>query len=381
MAGLPGGQDAAPLGGRAGSHRTQPLASPVYVSPILQGADPVISTVPVILPGVTSPYRWQEAWGDLPRVRDRHAWAHPGLAVGPGGSVFVADTAEPRLHVLDGASGSRIRSIPIPTEDAHGLAMESSAAGPRLWLADVGSRLWIRDGQSTSTGSGQGRVAILDLQTGAWLDVEPPHHDAYRESAYRPTHVTVDPGGDDVWIADGYGAHLVHRYGRDGAYRSTLSVGGRGSADGFDTPHATFVDRRGPEPRLLVTDRGHRRVRAFNLDGVAMDDLPATGLTSPSGISALGDLTLVAELNASVAVLDPDGHLIGRIGEGTPPEARGGWPNTRRSAGSVVRPRLVPGRFNSPHAMDVGPDGSIYVAEFVLGGRLVRITPDNMLGS
>lgn len=335
----------------------------------------MISAVPVSLPGVPIAHAWHEAWGDLPPVRDRHAWAHPGLVVGPAGTVFVADAAEPRLHVLDGANGSHLRSIPIPTDDAHGLAIEWDNARPRLWLADVGSRLWIRAGASQSTGSGQGRVAILDLERGAWSEAEPPRHPAYPDSPYKPTHVTIDPGGDDVWIADGYGAHLVHRYGRDGAYRNTLGVAGRGSTDGFDTPHATFVDRRGREPRLLVTDRGHRRVRAFDLDGTPMGDLPATGLTSPSGIAALGELTLVAELNASVAVLDPDGHLIGRIGEGEPPEARDGWPNTRRRDGSVVRPRLVAGRFNSPHAMDVGPDGSIYVAEFVLGGRLVKIGP------
>jgi hypothetical protein len=99
-------------------------------------------------------------------------------------------------------------------------------------------------------------------------------------------------------------------------------------------------------------------------------------LTSPSGIVGLGDLAIVAELHGRLAVIDADDRFVGTIGAGDLPDDREARPNARLAEGSVGRPTLVPGRFNSPHAVDIGPDGSLFVAEFVLGGRLVRLTPD-----
>lgn len=325
------------------------------------------------LPSTGAPYRWIEGWGEVPPPPDASAWAHPGLVVEPDGSVLVADTAAPIIHRLDGASGAWLASIALPATEVHGLACEPDVTGTRLWVADQGVRLTVDGGETVRSGPGFGRVIRGDLATGDWSEVEAPRHPVYREKPYRPTSIAFDPGSDDVWIADGYGGHVVHRYGRDGAYRSSI---GDGQGVPFDTPHGVWVDRRGREPRLLVADRVNRRIAAFDLDGAFIAQVGAGELTSPSGIVGIGELTIVAELNGSLAVIGPDDRVVGGICTGELPEAREGWPNARKADGSVGRPTLIPGRFNSPHAVDIGADGSIFVAEFVLGGRLVRLTPD-----
>jgi DNA-binding beta-propeller fold protein YncE len=43
-----------------------------------------------------------------------------------------------------------------------------------------------------------------------------------------------------------------------------------------------------------------------------------------------------------------------------------GWPN-------VPADRIVPGKFNSPHGLAVDRDGNLYVAEWLIGGRTVKL--------
>jgi hypothetical protein len=52
-----------------------------------------------------------------------------------------------------------------------------------------------------------------------------------------------------------------------------------------------------------------------------------------------------------------------------------GWPNALDADGQAVRThRLRPERFNSPHAVAFDRDGSLYVAEWLLGGRYTKLT-------
>ncbi|MCH8900464.1 MAG: hypothetical protein IH942_08265 [Acidobacteria bacterium] len=51
-----------------------------------------------------------------------------------------------------------------------------------------------------------------------------------------------------------------------------------------------------------------------------------------------------------------------------------GWPNSKDSDGQVVPTSLLePGKFNSPHGMAVDADGNLYVAEWLIGGRLTKL--------
>ena len=89
-------------------------------------------------------------------------------------------------------------------------------------------------------------------------------------------------GNGDIWVADGYGQYLVHRYSADGTYIQTLS--GEEGAGRFNCPHAVFIDRRHAQPEVWVADRGNGRIQVYSLDGSFLRVVGQGWLISPSAL-------------------------------------------------------------------------------------------------
>ncbi len=335
-----------------------------------------MTTLSVTIPGLSRPYTWEEGWADLPAPGDPGAWAHPGLAVLPSGDLLVVDADRPEVHVVTPA-GTRRRTIPLPVSEAHGITVEGSGTGLALWVADPGFKLRIRGPERIFEGPRAGRVVRVGMDGRILAEIGVPPHPLYREKPFQPTATLLTGTGSarTLWVADGYGAHLVHRYRPDGEWLGAIE-GGDDAELRFQTPHALFLDDRRAEPELLVADRGGRRIQAFDLDGRYRRTIAAGELTSPSIIARLGDLLVVGELNASLAVLDPDDRIIGRIGDRVELVGEPDWPNARDARGDLVRSgRIAQGGFHAPHGLAVDETGAIHVAEFVIGGRLIRLRP------
>ncbi len=84
----------------------------------------------------------------------------------------------------------------------------------------------------------------------------------------------------------------------------------------------------------------------------------------------------MTELKGSVAVFDGDGRGSScgsvRLEHGDSEV----WPNALDDLGNTIRPPdLHSGHFNSPHGVATDAAGSIYVTEWLIGGRLVRLVP------
>ena len=203
-----------------------------------------------------------------------------------------------------------------------------------------------------------------------------PVHQEYSHGAYVPTSVAVaevaDGGSGDVWVADGYGQALVHRFTASGEHTMTLS--GEEGGGRFERAHGVFIDTRRAEPRLLVTDRSNHRIGVYDLDGSFIKLLGVGELRMPSAFAVAGDLLFVAELWSRMAVYDPDDQLVGYLGGGEQTWEEDAWPNQQTGRG-VERRQVYPGRFNAPHGLDAGPDGTLYVAEWSSGGRIVELSP------
>ena len=186
-------------------------------------------------------------------------------------------------------------------------------------------------------------------------------------------------GNGDVWVADGYGSSLVHRFDRRGQHISVLS--GEEGAGRFSCPYAAYIDRRhGKEAELYLADRGNKQVQVYNMDGRFLRAFGSDFLNSPSGFAQWGELLVVAELYGRLAALDNEDNLVGYIGVDPECDAeqgwpqRPGWPNEIVGDGRARRPTLAyPNRLNSPHSLAVDADGNLYVSEWLIGGRYSKV--------
>lgn len=282
-------------------------------------------------------------------------WMHSGAAVLEDG-VCVAHPGRPQLLVFDGTEIVRTVELPELLEP-HGFTVD----GDRMWVGDVGFKRRVR-GPEFETERTRGRVVCVD-GTGAIVgELDDPGED------WSPTAIAVVQGG--VWVADGYGQSLVHRFASDGAHLQTLT--GEEGAGRFDCPHCVAVV--GDE--VLVCDRANGRIQAYAADGTFRRVLGEGVVVTPTDIASLGDCIAVTDFTKSrLTILDLDGNLLEHVGENPTASERDGWPNARDADGSLVRPQLAEGLFNSPHTVAAGADGTLFVTEWLLGGRLSRLSP------
>jgi len=198
-----------------------------------------------------------------------------------------------------------------------------------------------------------------------------PNTSVYRNGGrYGPTGVAVNEkrwgGNGDVWLADGYGANYVHRFDERGAYLMSIN-GQEGGAGAFNCPHGIWVDTRKREPEMYIADRGNCRIQVYDLDGTFKRSFGSDILTSPCGFSVHNGLLLIPELYARVAILDEEDQLVCYLGANEAVCKIKGWPNH-------LAHLVSPGKFNSPHAMTADRSGNLYVVEWIIGGRITKLT-------
>lgn len=169
----------------------------------------------------------------------------------------------------------------------------------------------------------------------------------------RPTHLAVDPRNGDLYIADGYSNARVHKYTSDGRY--VTSWGESGTDDGqFNIVHNIAMSADG---RIYIGDRENHRVQVFDADGnhqatwdnmskaaAVCVDYRKTGLVYVGEYFAgIASNNIGQRLGPRVSIYDLEGKLLTRLSE--------------ESYGDE------PGRFYSPHGIDVDSRGNIYVAD------------------
>ncbi len=317
-------------------------------------------------------YRWEEL--ELTEAPDE-GWAHHGVAVLEDGSIVAVAPDRACLVRLDG-SGRELSRIDLELLEMHGIRVSSDAHGERLWVADNGHK-FVPGRPNYGEVNRPGRVVAVGLDGSVHEEITTPELAAYERSPWQPCAVAVDDeslgGTGDVWVADGYGQSLLHRFSATGTWLATFDGSETGTK--FDTPHDVVIDRRRATPELYVADRGNKRVVVLDLEGHFIRIVGAGALTSPSGLATSGELLFIAELHGRLAAFDGADNVIGYLGAMSE-QQRQGWPNTVDEQGNMVRvPNLGPGVFNSPHGLATDDKGAIYVSEWLIGGRLVKLSP------
>lgn len=297
-------------------------------------------------------YRWSETTPGLPPYDlpgDGAGRTH-GVACLPDGGLVVFRQSAPSVLRFDAAG--RLADSWGDHFGAHGLCLVEEGGRMFLWLTDQ------------FTGAVEKRTLGGELVQ----QIPPPAHPVYETAKFVPTWVAVDEerfGGDgSLWLADGYGAQVVHIFDRDGKHRLTLD--GTSGAGRFSCPHAVDCMPCGEGSRqFYIADRGNRRFQVYTPAGEFVRSFGDDFLTSPCCIAQSSDGFVVPELFGSLAILNSDGSLRDRLGENTTLQTdQPGWAN---------RYPLETGKFNSPHAAAVSTSGDIYVVEWRVGGRIVHL--------
>lgn len=180
---------------------------------------------------------------------------------------------------------------------------------------------------------------------------------------FLPTNFAFLPDGD-FFLVDGYGSYYIHRYDKDGNWKSHF--GGPGKGEGkFATPHGIWIDDRNEgDSQLVICDRAHHTLQFLTLDGKHLETQTGYGL--PANVDTWKNLLLVPELHARLTILDENNKPVARLGADV----------ERIKSVKGIRndsKKWVEGKFVHPHDACFGADGSIFVAEWVATGRITKL--------
>ncbi len=322
-------------------------------------------------------YDWIENWAAIADTESaRTGWAHPGMVINAAGEIITFHGGQPTVLVFD-PEGNLLRTIDTSLTEGHGMALTREDDAEYLWIADTGSKRQPATDYEYAGDLASGRVVKMTMAGEIILSIERPDLPVYRETRFSPTQLAVYEerfgGNGDVWVTDGYGASQVHRFDRRGRYLGSID-GREGDAGAFACPHGIWIDYRKAGPELYVADRSNHRIQVYDLAGRFRRCFGSDFLVSPSAFGRDGDHLLVGELHARLAVLDGDDRLVCYLGRNDAVCQTEGWPNMKDARGVPARTdRLEAGKFNSPHGMAVDARGNIYVSEWLIGGRTVKL--------
>jgi len=318
-------------------------------------------------------YKWVDRWAQVSSSESvKNGWAHPGIVVTKECEVITGDPLDKKMLVFD-KDGNLLRSWDSGLTEAHGMTLVEERGVEYLWAADSGSKMVRKGSKYISQKSRKGGVVAKFILDGTKvLSLPRPEIVVYKTGDYQPTSVAVFEerfgGNGDVWVADGYGKSCVHLYDRSGNYIKSID-GTEGNGVHFDCPHGIFIDRRKNEPEIYIADRNNTRVCVYDVEGRYKREFGADLLISPSAFAAKDEFLFVAELDARIAVLDARDSLVCYLGENVSVrngKDGNGWPNVPESL-------IETGKFNSPHGIAVDARGNIFVAEWLLGGRVTKL--------
>ncbi len=298
-------------------------------------------------------YEWVEHWARIPEgAQSRTNGRTHGIAISANGQVIVFHQANPAVLLFD-AHGNLMKSWGDRFLGAHGLTLVQEGGEEFLWLTDQYS----------------GEVVKTTIEGQTIMNLGVPDLPVYKGGKFSPTWVAVYEerfgGNGDIWVADGYGRHQVHRYNKKGEYLSSIS-GREGNVGAFRCPHGIWIDTRSVEPELYVADRSNHCVQVYGLDGKFKYSFGHGIVYSPCGFTPYGEFLIIPEIHARVAVLDTQKNLVCYLGENVLIVDEEGWPD-------LPEKLVQPGRFVSPHSVAVDQEGNLYIVEWMVGGRITKL--------
>jgi peptidylamidoglycolate lyase len=305
-------------------------------------------------------YTLDDSWGTLPG--DMKYGFGCAICVDSKDRVYVTSrSTNPCVAVFD-RDGSLLetwaneftKKVDFTTDQykdtAHGLFWSKEPGGEFFY--------WTENKSTNKAGPKFGsRVYKTDLKGKVLYTLGPGVKESSTSAPFKfdsPTDVAVAANGD-VYVVDGYGSHLVHRFDKSFKHLKTIGKttgGGRGKGHGeFNTPHGVWVSTLHAEPEVYIADRANDRVEVYSLELEYKRTLP--DYRKPCCFYQHQGHLYVPELGARVSIVDAADKVVARLGDGA----------------GVKEAATTPDKFATPHALTVDSRGDLYVIEWLPFGR------------
>jgi hypothetical protein len=283
-------------------------------------------------------------WGKLPDG-GKLGPTHGSVLTGSDGRIYFSTDAALSVIVYE-PDGKLVKTIAPECAGFHAMAIRQEGGKDVIYGAQLP----------------KGRVCKIDTDGKILLEIPNAATTEVPGGWKGLTAVTVAPDGS-VFAATGYGAQMIHKF--DATGKLLKSFGGKGAGDGqFNTCHGLAIDTRFGEPRLLVADRGNRRLVHTDLEG-GFIGVHARGLRLPCMVDIQGDFCAVAELEARVTILDKEGVPVAFLGDN---------PDKKQWAKFGVAPEeFKEGVFTAPHGLCFDKTGNLYVQDWNASGRVTKL--------
>ncbi len=282
--------------------------------------------------------------------------APAGLAAGPDGSVYIADSGNRLLRRL---RNGRIETVAGAEEGGLRLTQPTGVA------VDAAGTVYVADEKAVYAVKQAGEVELV---------VRAPAGGRFRDVAVSGGLVYVG-GGRRVWTVPGPGALApAAGNGEFGNYADGVAA----TSATLDAPIGIAFDAFGD---LLIADEGRRRIRRVQADGRILtiagngeaghggDGGPAieAGLGDPVSVAAdgLGGFWIADYRGHRVRRVLPDGTILTAAGDGTPGYGGDGGPAAQA-------------QLNFPRAVAADARGNLFIADS--GNHCVRrVAPDGTI--